>query len=79
MQIKLFAFQKNKHVMQTFKKQNHFRDCLLTFDDQDIWVGVRKFTHYTEVQRWEIFMEQKLRFGPVGTTEKKFGLIMSNF
>ena len=42
MQIKLFAFQKNKHVMQTFKKQNHFRDCLLTFDDQDIWVGVSK-------------------------------------
>ena len=70
MQIKLFVFQKI-HMLQTFKKQNNFRDCLLTFDGQDIWVGVRKFTHYREVPRWEIFIEQKLRFGPVGTTEKK--------
>ena len=29
-------------MLQAFKKQNHFRDCLLTSDDQDIWVGVSK-------------------------------------
>ena len=28
-------------------------------------------SHYREVPRWEIFMEQELRFGPVGITEKK--------
>ena len=30
-----------------------------------------KQSHYREVPRWEIFMEQELRFGPVGITEEK--------
>ena len=28
-------------------------------------------SHYREVPRWEIFMEQELRFGLDGITEKK--------
>ena len=28
-------------------------------------------SYYREVPRWEIFMEQELRFGPIGSTEKK--------
>ena len=37
-------------------------------------------SHYREVPRWEIFMEQELRFGLIGSTEKKgSGPIMSNF
>ena len=35
-------------------------------------------SHYREVPQWEISMEQELRFGPVGITEKN-GPIMSNF
>ena len=33
------------------------------------------------VARWEIFMEQKLRFGPVGINEKEthLGRLLSNF
>ena len=37
--------------------------------------------HYIEVAQGGIFMEQKMRFGPVGNTEKKSlgQLHMSNF
>ena len=50
-------------------------DILLTTE----FFLIRNQSHYREVPRWEIFMEQELRFGPVGITEKKIGPIMSNF
>ena len=51
----------------------------ICFEKQSrIYIGTQ--SHYREVQRWEIFMEQELRFGPVGNTEKKgSGPIMNNF
>ena len=33
--------------------------------------GHCKQSHYREVPWWEIFMEQELRFGQIGSTEKK--------
>ena len=35
--------------------------------------------HHIEVAQGNIFMEQIIRFGPVGSNEKKLGPIMSNF
>ena len=37
-------------------------------------------SHYIEVAQEAIFMEQKMRFGLIGNTEKKMGgPVMSNF
>ena len=36
-------------------------------------------SRYIEVTQGDIFMEQKMKFGLVGNTEKKWGPIMSNF
>ena len=46
-------------------------------------VPVTKYSHYREVPRWEIFMEQELRFeldfGRLALLKKRSGPIMSNF
>ena len=54
--------------------QNSWR---ILFPSTIIWQ--LKQSHYTWVERWAMFMEQKLRFGLVLGLKKKFWPIMRNF
>ena len=53
-----------------------------TAGSKHAWSGLAQ-SHYREVPRWEIFMEQELRFGldlgRLALLKKKIGPIMSNF